>query len=90
MVLDDSETTILADQVQLEHAFMNLATNARDAMPAGGVFSIETTVTDLGHDFVKAHGFGKPGRYAVIAVSDTGIGMPEDTRVKIFDTFFTT
>jgi PAS domain S-box-containing protein len=90
MVLDDSETTILADQVQLEHAFMNLATNARDAMPAGGVFSIETTVTDLGHDFVKAHGFGKPGRYAVIAVSDTGIGMPEDTRVKIFDPFFTT
>jgi PAS domain S-box-containing protein len=88
--LDTSAFNILADAGQLEQVFMNLATNARDAMPHGGSFTIETAVTELDHDFVAAHGYGKPGTYAVIAVSDTGMGMDEATRMNIFEPFFTT
>jgi CheY-like chemotaxis protein len=69
---------------------MNLATNARDAMPYSGALSISTRVFEMGEGFVRAHGFGKPGMYARIEVSDTGAGMDERTRKKIFEPFFTT
>jgi PAS domain S-box-containing protein len=90
MAFGDIETAIFADAGQLEQVFMNLATNARDAMPQGGSFTIETAITELDNRYVTAHGYGKPGSYAMITVSDTGIGMNDETRMKIFDPFFTT
>ena len=69
---------------------MNLVTNARDAMPEGGSILIETARFDMGEDFQREHLYGTPGPYALIAVTDTGIGMDEKTRAKIFDPFFTT
>lgn len=81
---------IHADAHQIEQVLMNLATNARDAMPKGGVFTISTTSIELDRDFVDAHGFGKPGSYVLVTVSDTGKGMDKKTTEKIFEPFFTT
>jgi two-component system, cell cycle sensor histidine kinase and response regulator CckA len=69
---------------------MHLATNANDAMPAGGTLTLSTAVKELGNDFVLAYGYGKPGAYVVITVADTGTGMDEKTRSRIFEPFFTT
>jgi PAS domain S-box-containing protein len=80
MILDEKLLTIFSDAGQLEQVFMNLATNARDAMPQGGSFTIETAVTELDYGFITTHGYGKPGNYAMIAATDTGIGMNEETR----------
>ncbi len=82
--------TIFADIGQIEQVLMNLATNARDAMPRGGSFSIGTDLVELDDMFVRAHGYGARGRYAVITAADTGMGMDETTRKRIFDPFFTT
>lgn len=82
--------SVLVDQVQIEQVIMNLATNARDAMPGGGRFTISTGLIELGEGFIKTHGYGKAGSYAEIVVSDTGAGMDQQTREKIFDPFFTT
>lgn len=84
------ELTVVADPVQIEQVLMNLATNARDAMPGGGIFSLETSLLRMDEEFVAMHGFGTPGDYAVITVSDTGVGMSKDTRQRIFEPFFTT
>jgi two-component system, cell cycle sensor histidine kinase and response regulator CckA len=81
---------VFADKHQLEQVLMNLATNARDAMPEGGNLIIASGQISLDHDFVARHGYGKPGRYALLTVSDTGAGMDDDTRKKIFEPFFTT
>ena len=81
---------VMADTGQMEQVLMNLATNARDAMPGGGTLTIETSFQEIDESFVYCHGLGKPGRYGVISVSDTGIGMDEETRNRIFEPFFTT
>ncbi len=86
----EAETTIIADKWQLEQVLINLATNARDAMPHGGTLTIETGVTTLNAEFVKTHGYGELGRYYFIKVTDTGTGMNEETQRRIFDPFFTT
>lgn len=80
----------MADSVQIEQVLMNLATNARDAMPNGGVLTIEVTDMEIDDSFINTHGFGKAGRYALILVTDTGIGMDENIQKKIFEPFFTT
>ncbi|MEW6721201.1 MAG: ATP-binding protein [Thermodesulfobacteriota bacterium] len=82
--------TVLADAHQIEQVLMNLATNARDAMPRGGAFSVAAEPVRLDDGFVSAHGFGKAGEYALLTVSDTGGGMDEETRKRIFEPFFTT
>jgi PAS domain S-box-containing protein len=80
----------MADRGQMEQMIMNLVTNARDAMPKGGYLVIETKYFNLGEEFIKTHGYGKIGDYALVTVSDTGIGMDEKTRLKVFEPFFTT
>lgn len=90
ITLSKSEITILADSGQLEQVLMNLATNARDAMPKGGLLSIETSVRELDNSFIKEHGYGTEGKFAVMTVSDSGMGMDKETRKRIFEPFFTT
>jgi|GEM_PF-852775 len=82
--------TVNADSGQIEQVLMNLATNARDAMPAGGRLAIETGSLRMDASFVKTHGFGKPGGYARASVSDTGEGMDQATCKRAFEPFFTT
>jgi signal transduction histidine kinase len=88
--LADVDSTVLADQTQFEHVLINLATNARDAMPGGGRLSITTAFFEMDDVFVRTKGYGLPGAYALITVADTGIGMDEKTASKIFEPFFTT
>ncbi len=90
ILLTAQECTVMADSSQIEQVLMNLATNARDAMPHGGSLTISTDVTELDNEFIKAHGCGKVGPYALLSVSDTGIGMDEETKKRIFEPFFTT
>lgn len=85
-----TDTTIMADMTQIDQVLMNLAANARDAMPKGGELRIETARIKIGDDFKRFYGYGKPGTYAVVSVSDTGMGMNEKTREKIFEPFYTT
>lgn len=78
------------DTAQMDQVILNLATNARDAMPNGGRLRITTSRTELDSDFLKAYDYGEPGPYAVITISDTGTGIDDSIRDKIFDPFFTT
>jgi len=90
IIYDDDDITVMADVTHMEQVLMNMATNARDAMPQGGVFRIGTKVVTLDDEFRKIHGYGNAGTYALISVSDTGCGMDETTKKKVFDPFFTT
>lgn len=90
ITLSGGAINVLADQHQIDQVLMNLATNARDAMPKGGTFTISTEQVLLDDAFTAAYGLGMPGRYARISVSDTGEGMNEETRQRIFEPFFTT
>jgi PAS domain S-box-containing protein len=82
--------SVFADPGQMEQVLMNLALNARDAMPSGGHLLIGTEVVSVGRKYVRSHPYMKEGRYVLLTVSDTGIGMEANTLERIFDPFFTT
>jgi two-component system, cell cycle sensor histidine kinase and response regulator CckA len=88
--LDPGLGAVKADRGQIEQVIMNLAVNARDAMPSGGTLHIQTANRDLGEPYVRDHPGAKPGRYIMLAVRDSGVGMDRETITHIFEPFFTT
>jgi signal transduction histidine kinase len=88
--LSEQRLQVVADAGQIDQVMMNLVTNARDAMGGTGVLTIRTSSVEMCEDFVKTHGFGTVGCYAMISVSDTGTGIDHATNAHIFEPFFTT
>ena len=88
--LADQELTILADSGQLEQVLVNLAVNARDAMPSGGILEFHSCLQAIDSEFVNRNSFASVGQYVALRVTDSGFGMRQDTVKHIFEPFFTT
>ncbi len=82
--------SVFADPSQIEQVVLNMVVNARDAMPEGGVLTLETRDVHLSEEFAQKHLGGKAGDYVLLAIHDTGSGMDEATRARVFEPFFTT
>lgn len=89
-VLDPDPGLVKADPGQIEQVIMNLAVNARDAMPRGGRLVIGTETVELDEEYTRTHVGVTPGEYVMLTVSDTGSGMDEETKSRLFEPFFTT
>ncbi len=89
-VLDPTLSHLKVDPTQLDQVLMNLAINARDAMPKGGKLTIETANVMLSNEYAATHLDARAGPYVMLAITDTGCGMPADILARIFDPFFTT
>ena len=89
-VLDSNLGYVMADPAQLHQILMNLAINARDAMPEGGALLIETVNVDLTESFTREHADVQPGSYVQLTISDTGTGMSPEVMSHLFEPFFTT
>jgi signal transduction histidine kinase len=90
VVLATDLNSIRADPSQIHQVIMNLCLNARDAMPQGGRLLVETQNTEVREDFCKKYPYSKPGKYVLLSVTDTGVGMNAETLEHIFEPFFTT
>ncbi len=90
VVLDPSIGRIRADSGQIEQVIMNLAVNARDAMPSGGKITIESSSVEFDQAYAAQHASTSRGPHVMLSVTDTGCGMDEATKARIFEPFFTT
>jgi signal transduction histidine kinase len=89
-VLPEGIGKVKVDPGQIEQVIINLAVNSRDAMPKGGKLTLETADVELDEEYAKRHIEVQPGRYVMLSVSDTGLGMSSEVKERVFEPFFTT